>query len=391
MENPGKPLEASCSPVLHAPVTVTNVNNTKNANILDATEKMKLAGEDPCATPKKKPAKTVLKKEKETDGANANTNNANSDDASFQEFLARVKLVAQQDTRSIPTFAQLSSGMPSPQRNNFAMPPEYAKYEARIQRALSRGNSCNSLNNVSMSPHSHLSSPGAEWVAGNSRSVERGWNEDTLIARHAFPSSIFCTRPANSEDSTPSPESSLDMSDVSGSGQDHSRRRSVQQDSKVASMPDVPALSGVSSSSWSEEEQMGVRKFIQLLEQSNSFSSSQPSPVCRRAPSPPEPKAVESEPTLIEISPRVSEPLRRADETVTAVRHDFYVPVSCFGCSHDIFCIADAKYVICPSCRVVSPIEEGALEGRSLNQHGLGLGFTCESLFQIQSEILSER
>ena len=93
---------------------------------------------------------------------------------------------------------------------------------------------------------------------------------------------------------------------------------------------------------------------------------------------------------LVEIAPGVHEPLRRADETVTAVRHDFYVPVCCFGCSEEIFCIADAKYVICPSCRVVSPIEEGALDGQVLRQHGLGLGFNCESLFQIQSDILQE-
>jgi hypothetical protein len=95
--------------------------------------------------------------------------------------------------------------------------------------------------------------------------------------------------------------------------------------------------------------------------------------------------------TMVEISPGVHEPLRGADETMRAVRQDFYVPTSCFGCSNEIFCIADAKYVICPECRVVSPVEEGELDGQKLEQRGIGLGFTCESLFQIQSEILSER
>jgi len=360
----------------------------------------------------KEPAKPILSQDATATvvtSNNASTSNlVGADDAAFQEFIARVKRVAVQDTQRIPSFAQLQAGVPpsSPTRST------YARFqEAKIYRALSRGNSFNSL-----SPKSQAPSPGAEWVTdysrrsitSRSRNGERTWNEETLIARHAFPSSIFC-RESESEEAASSPEISLDLSDASDSRKDQSQRRlSLQKkNSRLPRMPDLPALSGVGSASWSEEEQKGVRKFLQLLEQSPSFSN-QSSSMYRqrvRAPSPPSGPSMspppltdsakareeENSPTLIEISPGVFEPLRPASETVKAVRVDFYVPIPCFGCTQDIFCIADAKYVICPTCRVVSPIEAGALEGRSLKQHGLGLGFSCESLFEMQSEILSER
>ena len=418
MESFSKPLEATCSAVPHTPVRVTNVNTPKPANHDSDATRLKLAAEqDPSTTPKKMPAKKIFKRDPK------HLNNAHSDDASFHDFLAKVKQVAQRDTRCIPGFDQLSMGdapplpqlppqimTPSSSHTDFTMnPQQYAKYyqaKKQLQAAISRGNSFNSLHNISTSQPSPqsmsmspASSPGAEWVADSESArqrIERAWNEDALIARHAFPSSIFCSRAPTDASSTPpatatrpSPESSLDLSEASTCGTpDHTRRRAPNNPQHMAhTLPNLPAaLSNVSSSSWSEEEQMGVRKFLQLLERRPSFS--RPQHHCRQTPTVPA-APVTPEPTLVEISPGVSEPLRPASETVTAVKHDFYVLVTCFGCSQDNFCIADAKYVICPDCRVVSPIEQGALEGRQLQQHGLGLGFTCESLFQIQSELLA--
>lgn len=83
--------------------------------------------------------------------------------------------------------------------------------------------------------------------------------------------------------------------------------------------------------------------------------------------------------------------LRRSKETVKAVARDFYVPTMCQVCSLDQFCIADAQYVICPTCQSVGPVEDsdGDVNGKQETREGAGLGFTFETLFQMQSEIAS--
>ena len=101
--------------------------------------------------------------------------------------------------------------------------------------------------------------------------------------------------------------------------------------------------------------------------------------------------AASLEPTMVNIAPGVQAPLRGARETVKAVAKDFYSNVSCFGCSLEVCCIADVSYVVCPVCKVVSPVEDPTFEGKEVHRHGLGLGFTYESLFKMQLEILQDR
>ena len=86
----------------------------------------------------------------------------------------------------------------------------------------------------------------------------------------------------------------------------------------------------------------------------------------------------------IEIAPGITARLRGAKETYACVENDFYLPVTCFCCSTDLCCIMDANYVLCPQCRVVSPIE-GCSDG---SDGGVGLGFTFDDLRQWQYEIL---
>lgn len=57
----------------------------------------------------------------------------------------------------------------------------------------------------------------------------------------------------------------------------------------------------------------------------------------------------------IEISPNLWMRFRGAEETLACIRHNFVLPASCYGCEADMYCIEDAHYVICPTCRVVSP------------------------------------
>ena len=49
----------------------------------------------------------------------------------------------------------------------------------------------------------------------------------------------------------------------------------------------------------------------------------------------------------------------------------------------------DANYVICPSCKVISPLE-GCAQSGSMDG-GVGLGFTCDDLQQWQYEIVTRR
>jgi hypothetical protein len=102
----------------------------------------------------------------------------------------------------------------------------------------------------------------------------------------------------------------------------------------------------------------------------------------KRSPSPIQ--QGKDEDVMVEIAPGVSTHLRRKQETVQAVRDGFFAPIHCFSCRLLLFCIADVCYVVCPECKVVSPLEDNpaakghhAIIGR---RHGLGLGITEETL-----------
>ncbi|CAB9510492.1 expressed unknown protein [Seminavis robusta] len=96
---------------------------------------------------------------------------------------------------------------------------------------------------------------------------------------------------------------------------------------------------------------------------------------------------------MVEIFPGVKAPLRRAHETKDAIRNSFYIPVSCLGCcSLDLYAIADVSYYICPICKSIGAVEDEEFHnGRPIERHGLGLGFTRDTLFETQSELMGAR
>ena len=106
-----------------------------------------------------------------------------------------------------------------------------------------------------------------------------------------------------------------------------------------------------------------------------------------------------NEAAMIPIAPGVSARLRGAHETFECIERDFYLPVVCFACSLEMCCIQDADYVICPVCRVVSPLDNGshaasphlANDFRGQREQTVGLGFTFEDLCKWQAEILNKR
>lgn len=433
----------------HARVRVINVSDY-DAKLKSKELKM---SDDYCLTPKKKPAKTFFKKALKKDDKKSSTMTSprtakairaacgikdrmpippSPNDEALSDFLNRVAKSQQSPKKPSPSSSpkkpsptyshqlehqhhHVDAGMvppPSPHSppRTFAMLPEYARYqEARFHRTISRGNSFGGV-----SPKS----PGVEWIDHRTGHQDVVWDANTLVAQHAFPSSIFC-RPR--EEHSPMHAASMAAMHQEQYGsyqqhyhssmhpaeaqlremafQDYMNRRSFHES---GSIPTTTSISRGSSSSWSEDEEQ--RHFMEYMSHQNGHGPpsspyahqqhhqhhqqhTHPNRQIQRSASE---ESQESQSRLVEIAPGVHEPLRKADETVSAVRHDFYVPVCCFGCSDEIFCIADAKYVICPACRVVSPIEEGALEGQVLRQHGLGLGFNCESLFQIQKDLIQE-
>ena len=98
---------------------------------------------------------------------------------------------------------------------------------------------------------------------------------------------------------------------------------------------------------------------------------------------------------MIEIAPGVHLRLRGAEETWRAIESDFYMPSQCVVCAWTIFGIQDADFVLCPNCRVVSPMEgsQGYREGDEGGEGGggVGLGFTLEDLANWQEEIAIQR
>lgn len=97
-------------------------------------------------------------------------------------------------------------------------------------------------------------------------------------------------------------------------------------------------------------------------------------------------------PTMIEIAPGVSLPLRGAEETQHAIAAEFYVQCECWACpktsqpsSSSLHCILDCDYFLCPDCRSVAPnplkVEGGedvtcqTTNTMSSSGGGLGLGF----------------
>lgn len=102
--------------------------------------------------------------------------------------------------------------------------------------------------------------------------------------------------------------------------------------------------------------------------------------------------------TILELSPGVYARLRGAKETWQCIENDFHMPVNCYACSKELCVIQDAAYVLCPSCRSVSPVEQDYSNHPFFHHHqgglsrdGVGLGFTFEELFQWQAQIIRRR
>jgi hypothetical protein len=89
--------------------------------------------------------------------------------------------------------------------------------------------------------------------------------------------------------------------------------------------------------------------------------------------------------SMILVSPGHEARLRGAAETCQAIQRDFYLACVCFDCQAPLFCILDAWLVLCPHCRVISPIYHSNGDVAMNQEGGVGLGFTIETLMEVQA------
>lgn len=87
--------------------------------------------------------------------------------------------------------------------------------------------------------------------------------------------------------------------------------------------------------------------------------------------------------TFITVAPGVMAPIRGAKEVHDCTKIDFYLSSRCYNCNLKCYTIRDASFILCPKCRVVSP-----LDGRKCRDGGVGLGFSQEELKFWQKEAL---
>lgn len=89
---------------------------------------------------------------------------------------------------------------------------------------------------------------------------------------------------------------------------------------------------------------------------------------------------------LIEISPGVQARLRGSEETWQAILDGGYAPVHCMGCSTSLFAIQDCSFVLCPHCRVISP-----MDAADNKREAVGMGFTFDDLVKWHPAAESDR
>ena len=101
----------------------------------------------------------------------------------------------------------------------------------------------------------------------------------------------------------------------------------------------------------------------------------------RRPPPPPPPQPTHSDRPLLEVAPGLLMHLMGTDETMKAIQQGQITVTSCVVCGMDVHCHSESEYVLCPDCRVVSPVNQLDNANMTPQQGGLvGLGVKTEML-----------
>lgn len=87
----------------------------------------------------------------------------------------------------------------------------------------------------------------------------------------------------------------------------------------------------------------------------------------------------------LEVAPGFFLPVFGSQETMCAMEGNFMKSGDCFCCSHKVYCVQYASHLLCPACRVVSPIEGGD------GPPGVGLGLLEKEFMHWQFESQGQR
>jgi hypothetical protein len=92
----------------------------------------------------------------------------------------------------------------------------------------------------------------------------------------------------------------------------------------------------------------------------------------------------------LEVAPGVYLPLHGSKETLSAMQEGQLVSCTCYVCTQTVMCVPQASFVLCPDCRVVSPVERSAdpttmKQGATLSGEtgGVGLGMKLAEYYSL--------
>ena len=132
-----------------------------------------------------------------------------------------------------------------------------------------------------------------------------------------------------------------------------------------------------------DEFQLWPRSSVERIEDKN-ITSIHSQPLKQRSEAKHDTQRIQFK--TIEVAPGMHMRLRGAEETCEAVRTNRCVESTCLLCAGVVLCIESADHVLCPQCKVVSPVKE---KGTTLkvSAPSVGLGITLEQFSEIVSEM----
>jgi hypothetical protein len=83
----------------------------------------------------------------------------------------------------------------------------------------------------------------------------------------------------------------------------------------------------------------------------------------------------------VELLPGHYVPLIGTEETMHAFCEDNVIHIECSSCQLFLYCKRTAEMVMCPGCRMISPIDE--VDEVGLEAEGLGLGLSVAAAFEM--------
>jgi hypothetical protein len=82
----------------------------------------------------------------------------------------------------------------------------------------------------------------------------------------------------------------------------------------------------------------------------------------------------------VEVFPGVFLPVHGRSETLISMQQGQLQRCTCLVCAQTIMCVPQASYILCPDCRVVSPVDTSSDIKKVLygpHEGGVGLGMSC--------------